>query len=341
MKHVALAGIALAALGFGPQAEPRKPAVSGSIDSAVGKRTVVADDGEFLRRVMIDLVGYPPTSVQVKEFAADTSPNKRVAKIDELLAHDDFADLWSRMFAEVFFGDYHNVTMDTSPKLSKAASARIVADFVKWLKMKLQKDKPWTEIVAEILDARGKDEGDPALAYKLAMFNEEGAVHEFSTRTARHFLGIRLLCAKCHDHPFDQWTNEHFYGLAAFNARVKVSASGASGEKDAADHVQLGYKEDGEAMIDPVLIAKGANVMKSKQSGEAKPIFLFGGMAPPGPNVDRIKVLIPLMTGKANKQLPKALVNRVWGWLMGRGIVHPVDDFTMRTMKVASLSSLL
>jgi hypothetical protein len=340
MKPLMSTLAALAALGFGPQAEPRKPAVSGSIDSAIARRTALSDDGEFLRRIMLDLLGYPPTGEQVKEFLADPNPNKRILKIEELLAHEDFADLWSRMFAEVFFGDYHAVTMDTSPKLSKAASARIVADFVKWLKMKLAKDKPWTEIVAEILDARGKDEGDPALAYKLALFNEEGAVSEFSTRTARHFLGIRLLCAKCHDHPFDQWTDEHFYGLAAFNARIKVRASGTSTEKDAAEHVELVYAEEGDVMIPPGKIETMV-VHKTKTGGVAKPIFLFGGMAPPGPGVDRMKVLVPLMTGKANKQLPKALVNRVWAWLMGRGIVHPVDDFNAQRSMKTPLAGLL
>ncbi len=330
---------ALLLVGFGPQAEPKKPASSGSIDSAISKKAVLGEDGEFLRRLMFDLVGYPPSGEQVKAFMADAGANKRVAKIDELLATDDFADLWGRMYAEVFFGDYHNVTMDTMPKLSKASSSRIVKDFINWFKMKLHKDAPWTDVVGAILDARGKDEGDPALAYKLAMFNEEGAVSEFATRVGRNFLGIRLLCAKCHDHPFDQWTVEHFYGLAAFNARVRTRGYGNSAEKDAIDHVELSYKDDGEVMIDPVKIDSDV-VGKSKQSGVAKPFFLFGGMAPPGPGVDRIKFLVPMMTGKANKQLPKMLVNRTWGWLMGRGIVHPVDDFTARTSKT-SLSGLL
>jgi hypothetical protein len=302
----------------------------GSSKTIVGGK---CDDGEFLRRVMLDLVGYPPTGEQTKAFIDDTTPNKRAAKVDELLNTDEWADFWSRLFAEKYFGNYHSVTMDTMPKLSGAASSRIVKDFIRWFKMKLQKDRPYTEMVAEMLDARGSDEGDPALAYKLAMYNEEGAVSEFANNVARHMLGIRLLCAKCHDHPFDNWTVEHFYGLAAFNARQRARGYGNSGEKDAVDHVEVKYADEGEAMINNVEIDSDI-VRKSKSGGTAKPVFLFGGMAPPGPGVDRIKILVQLMTGRGNTQLPKALVNQVWGWLFGRGIVHPVDDFNQRNRPV-------
>src|SRR5258708_10086309 len=150
-----------------PQDSAQKPGVCSTIDSAVKgisgynmkDQAAPSEDGEFLRRVMLDIVGYPPNLDQVKAFMADTAPNKRVVKIDELLATDDFADLWARMFAEVFFGNYHEVAMDTMPKLGKAASARIVGDFLKWFKLKLNKDTPWTEVVAQMLDARATDEG--------------------------------------------------------------------------------------------------------------------------------------------------------------------------------------
>jgi hypothetical protein len=314
------------------QSEPKKPAVSSSIDSAVSRKARLADDGEFLRRVMLDLVGYPPSLEEVKAFLADTNPNKRAAKIDELLNTEAWADFWSRRFAEAFFGNYHDVKMDTMPKLSQAARTRIVTDFVRWFKLQLQKDRPWTDVVAAMLDARGTDEGDPALAYKLSFYNEEGPVSEFANNVARHMLGIRLLCAKCHDHPFDNWTVEHFYGLAAFNARMRARGYGNSSEKDAVEHVEIKYADEGEAMINDVEIDSDI-VKKSKSGGAAKPVFLFGGQAPPGPGVDRVKILVQLMTNKANTQLPRALANRVWGWLFGRGIVHPVDDFAARRNK--------
>jgi hypothetical protein len=345
MKHMKVgAGILLVLFFAGagatgsPQDAPRKPSVSASIDGAVTSisgynmkyQTPVCDDGVFLRRVMLDLVAYPPSLQQVTEFIANTDPNKRVAKIEELINSDDFADYWSRLFAEVYFGDYHNVQMDTMPKLSKGGSARIVGDFIKWFKLKLQKDRPYTEIVAEMLDARGSDEGDPALAYKLSFYNGEGHAVEFANGAARTLLGIRLVCARCHDHPFDKWTVHDYYGLAAFIVRERARGRGASGEKDASDHVDVKYAEEGEMMIPNEEKGGGKKnvAVNLATGGQAAPNFLFGGSA--GKNDDRMKALATFMTNKGNTQLPRALANRVWGWMFGRGVVHPVDDFNLR-----------
>jgi len=327
-----------------PQENASRPSICSTIDSAVKgisgynvkDQAAVADDGEFLRRVMLDLVGYPPNLDQVKAFIADTNTSKRIVKIDELLATDDFADLWARMFAEVYFGNYHDVAMDTMPKLGKASSSRIVGDFLKWYKLKLHKDAPYTEIVTQMLDARGTDEGDPAMAYKLGFYNGEGNAIEFANGVARHLLGIRLVCARCHDHPFDKWRVEDYYGLADFVYRQKARGFGNGGEKDSVDHVELKYVDDGDIMMPTLSGSKDAEVKLSK-GGKAEPKFLFGGEA--GKNDDRMKALAMFMTNKANTQLPRALVNRIWGWLMGRGIVHPVDDFNLKNK--ASAPALL
>jgi uncharacterized protein DUF1549/uncharacterized protein DUF1553 len=329
-----------------PQENAQKPSVCASIDGAVKgisgykDQSPIAEDGEFLRRVMLDLVGYPPNLDRVKVFINDTNPNKRVEVIENLLQTDDFADLWARQFAEVFFGNYHDVNMDTMPKLGKAATSRIVGDFLKWFKLKLSKDTPWTEVVSQMLDARGTDEGDPALAWKLSFYNGEGQAIEFANGAARQLLGIRLVCARCHDHPFDKWRVEDYYGLADFIYRQKARGYGNGGEKDAVEHVELKYADDGDIMMPNLSGSKGAEVNLSK-GGSAAPNFLFGGSA--GKNDDRMKVLAMFMTNKSNTQLPRALVNRVWAWLMGRGIVHPVDDFNLKNkaLSPALLESLV
>jgi len=325
---------------------PTKPGVCASIDGAVKgiagykDQSPVAEDGEFLRRVMLDLVGYPPNLDRVRQFSTDTSPNKRVQVIEDLLATDDFADLWARQFAEVFFGNYHDVSMDTMPKLGKTASARIVGDFLKWFKLKLSKDTPYTEIVSQMLDARGTDEGDPAMAWKLSFYSGEGQAIEFANGAARQLLGIRLVCARCHDHPFDKWRVEDYYGLADFIYRQKARGYGNGGEKDSVDHVELKYADDGDIQMPMIKGSKDADV-KLSHGGAAAPNFLFGGAA--GKNDDRMKVLAMFMTNKSNTQLPRALVNRVWAWLMGRGIVHPVDDFNLKNkaLSPALLESLV
>src|SRR5258706_10844341 len=117
-----------------PQEGPKRPPGVAAIDGAVrgikgynsAPQSPPADDGEFLRRVMFDLVGFPPSGAQVKAFAADPDENKRDAMVESLLAGDEFADYWSRLFAEVYFGNYHDVVMSTMPAMSKPASARIV-----------------------------------------------------------------------------------------------------------------------------------------------------------------------------------------------------------------------
>lgn len=315
-----------------PQEPPKKPPGAAALDAAVrgisGYNTAaqapLADDGEFLRRVMFDLVGYPPSGPQVKAFIADTAEGKRAAKVDELLASDDFADYWSRLFAEVYFGNYHDVTMQTQPALSKPASARIVGDFLSWFRLKLQKDTPYSEIVAQMVDARGSDEGDPALAWKLSFYSGEGYAIEFANGAARQLLGIRLVCSRCHDAPFDRWTVRDYYGLADFIYGQKARTEG--GNAMAAEHVKLAYVDEGDIVIPDNHIGKGKSVVET--AGPVKPALLGLATAPDG--ADRMKFLSQVLPGKVNPQFARATANRIWSWLLGRGVIHPVDDFRER-----------
>jgi hypothetical protein len=340
--------------GAAPQDPWSKPASSARIDEGVrrvngyssSREAPLADDGEFLRRVMIDLVGYPPTAAETKAFAADSKLSKRADRIDELLAGDDYADLWSRKMSEVLFGNYHHLQLTMRLNLVDKTLARLMQDFCAWMKSNLAKDKPYTDIVYQILDARGSDQGDPALAYKISFYGytpySSGytTVEDYADAVGRHFLGIRLQCARCHDHPFDQWTVENYYALAAFHVRHQVN--GVEEQfKDAQgysfyNHVELRELPEGEL-----------NIPREKEDKNAKVNLAHGGSAPPAfpypaGNIkiqktdDRQRLLATLMTQKQNLQLPKAFVNRVWGWLFGRGVVHPVDDFNLRNKPLSA-----
>ncbi len=318
------AGVVLLFLGLGTAAGPqeaRKPSLAAAIDGVVRSATPVAEDGEFLRRVMLDLVGYPPTLEQVKAFLADTNPGKRTARIEELVESDHFADLWSRQFAEGFFGDYTDPQMDIMG-LGQDAKRAIVADFIGWFRTKLQKDRPYTEIVFEMLDAKGKTEGDPALAYKLSFYYGDGHAAEFASGVSRQLMGVRLLCARCHPHPFENFDQKDYWGLAAFNARQKVRAYGG-GERNQ-KHVELREGDDGDMMGD------GTNY---------KPQWLVGGGELKGEL--RMTTLARYMTARNNVWLTRAAVNRVWSWLFGRGAVHPVDDFSQRNREVIPILGIL
>ncbi len=296
-------------------------ALDGQFTEAERGKTV--DDTAFLQRLTSDLWGTGPAEVDLKPFLADPDPRKRAKKIDQLLADDRFADFWARRFSEAFCGDPAQVRMDVLWDLAPDAPAKIVKNFTAWLGGELKKDRPWSEIVGEMLRASGKSETQPALGYKLSFFRGKGYPEEFAQGVAQQLLGIRLYCARCHDHPFDQWTVVHYYGLAAFVARENAVTYGSTtGQKH--PQVELRTAATGEVSIPGTLIESDI-VRKSKTGGTAAPIFLFGRQAQP--EEDRADVLAHLMTARGNTQLRKALANRVWAWLLGRGIVHPFDDF--------------
>jgi hypothetical protein len=294
------------------QAIGKKPksALASAIDSAAGglmgsaKASPLAEDGEFLRRVMLDLVGYPPSLAEVKAFMADPNVNKRSEKIDQLLDLEDWGDRTARLFCDGWFGDYHNVPIMLTPAVDAGVQKRLISDFVTWLKGKLNKDAPYNrEIVDAILKARGTGTGDPAMLWKLACFagDDAGAV-EFANRASKHFLGIRLKCAQCHDHPFDKWNTGDFYKLAAFFGRTR-----ASGGADAS----INESTDGEAM--------------KYGGGSYQPQFIYGQR--PGKTDNWMDALAVFLSMQDTGQLASATANRVWSWLFGRGLVHPVDDF--------------
>lgn len=312
----ALLGTALALLVFAApaasQSQQKKPksALASGIDSNAGgvsgggKVSPLAEDGEFMRRVMLDLVGYPPNLEQVKAFMADANPDKRSELIDKLLDSEDWADRTARQFCEGWFGNYHKVAIGVTPMLDEGTKSRIIGDFVSWLKLKLQKDAPYNrEIVDQIIRARGTSTGDPAMLWKLTCFGgDEGPPVNFANRLSKHFLGIRLICAQCHDHPFAAWQTSHFYKLAAFFGRTKATGG------------------------NEVSMTEGADMDAYKASGASyQPQFIHGQK--PGKTDPWMDSLAVYMTGPDNTQLTTAVANRVWSWLFGRGLVHPVDDF--------------
>jgi hypothetical protein len=326
----------LAVLLQAPVDDP--PAASATIDTVVksipgykaGGRPV--GDEEFLKRLMADLVGVAPTARDLRAFADDPDPKKRAKKINQLLDDPEFGVFWSDRFATLFLGDLSQVRFQGLGPLGPGVEESILPPFRKWLENMLRKDKPWTEIVSAILDARGSTAGDPALAYKLSLYREPGMEQAFAESVARHFLGIRVTCARCHDHPFDKWRVEDYYGLSAFVTRQRAKVRNGVPE--------VVYADEGELEM-LVLPGRKDGQVKMSRGGTAGPNFLFGGTA--GKNDDRMKSLILFMTNRANTQLPRALANRVWGWTMGHGIVHPIDDFNLKNkaMSPALLEALV
>src|SRR5262245_9373428 len=142
-------------------------AVSGISGFPRGNAAPRCDDGEFLRRVMLDLVGFPPTAAETRAFIADPAANKRDAIVDRLLSSARFGDFWARRWMGVFFGNYHAIQVEPFARQDAEVRERILERFRRWLAGRIERDWAWTETVRDLLIADGTPEGAPALAYKL------------------------------------------------------------------------------------------------------------------------------------------------------------------------------
>jgi hypothetical protein len=294
---------------------------SRKIDSALKKKDwTLASDGEFLRRVYLDLVGTIPTLSETRAFLADTSPTKRQDVIEKLLATEAHADLWARIWATILFGNYYDIRANIGGKnVVNKVIRKAMDDFRKWLRDHIAKDSPWQTIVAELIQAQGKLSENPILIYKTAAYYEGEAYLNLADSMSKSLLGMRISCARCHDHPFDRWTQEDYYGLAAFFVRMRARPA-PSGGKMGQDNNDTDDVEFGEEMKGELSMPETSKMMRPK--------FLFGGAA--GTQEMRLPALARFMVMKENSQLPRNVVNRVWAWFMGRGFVEPVDDFNMQ-----------
>jgi hypothetical protein len=309
------------------------PANSRAIDDAVADIAGLdaphlsprCDDAEFLRRLSLDLVGYPPNGDQAGAFIADATVDKRARKIDELLAMPRFAEYWSRRFAVVYFGNYHEPEFDLQAGLKLETRRKILESFIAWFRGQIQADRPWGDILSAMITARGNSSKVPELGYKLSLLGNERQEIRFGTGVSRHLLGISLDCASCHDHPFDRWTIESFHGLAAFNTRMRVARVVEKGE----EQVQVSYADEGELNLGPKIFDEGIAPKRDRRGppSHSEPGYLDENT----PNeTDRTKTLAALMSRDRTGEVARALANRVWAWLVGRGVVEPVDGCDLK-----------
>lgn len=251
------------------------------------------DDATFFRRIHLDAIGTLPTPEAIRSFLADQSPDKRNRAIDAVLARPEFTDFWA-----IKWGDLLRVNRD-------AMQDKGMWSFHDWLRASLRDNKPLDQFAREILLAEGSTftEG-PANYYRVGRTAEDWA-----ETTAQVFLGVRLQCAKCHHHPFENWSQDDYYGMAAFFCRVGQKYS----------------SEFGVFARETIIFTKA----KGEQSHPrkrvvVKPHPLGGPVMDDGQ--DRRRKLAEWITAKDNPFFARNIVNRVWGYLMGRGLFEPLDD---------------
>lgn len=262
--------------------------------------SAVCDDVTFVRRAYLDLLGSLPSADEARRFVADTSPQKRAALIDELLERPEFTDWWALKWADLLRIE------------EKTLDRKGVENFHGWLRDAFATNKPLDVMVREIVSARGSTYEVPPANFYRALRDP----FERSEAAAQLFLGARLQCAKCHNHPFDQWTQDDYYSWASVFARVdyKILENKRRDQNDK-------HEFDGEQIV----FLNDDGVAKDPRTDKARPPMLLGAGKPA--NSDPLKSLAEWLTSPGNRRFSEMLANRIWQQVMGRGIVEPIDDF--------------
>jgi hypothetical protein len=266
----------------------------------------LCDDATFIRRASIDLTGTLPTPAQVQEFLDGQSAGKRDQLIEQLLERKEFADLWVMKFAELLQIRSNNDQFAYKPALL----------YYNWLQDRFNQDVPIDKIVQEILTASGSNFKNPAASY----FQIEKDTQKIAENAAQVFMGMRIQCAQCHNHPFDRWTMNDYYSFASFFA-------------------QLGRKS-GEDPREYILYDKSDGEVKHPVTGKGLPPKFLGGDVPEiGKDQTRREVLAKWLASPENPYFARNMANIVWAHFLGKGIIDPVDD--VRVSNPASNPELL
>ncbi len=253
----------------------------------------LAADEVFLRRIYLDLTGTLPTAEEARAFLDSKEADKRAKLADALLDRDEYALFWSLKWADVLRGN------------STTISERGVHSFHRYLVKTIAADKPMTEFARELLTGQGNTLHKPAANFfRVARTPEEAA-----EATAQLFLGVRMQCAKCHNHPFERITQTDYFGLAAFFAQVRFKGT------------QFGLDDE------IVYVGRGGDVQHPLTKKSQPPIAFGTKIEGLTPDDDRRVKFADWLTDAKNPYFAKAVANRVWYHLLGKGIVDPVDDF--------------
>jgi hypothetical protein len=252
----------------------------------------LASDDEFLRRVYLDVLGQLPTLEETKAFLADASSDKRAKLIDKLLDRPEHAKFWA-----LKWGDLLRLT-------STQVGSGGVFKYHRWLERAFDTNMPYDQFARELLSSSGSTLAQPTANFYRTATDAQDSVESIS----QLFLGARLQCAKCHNHPFERWTQDNYFGLTAFFNRVQRKKS-----------------PRGDEMV--IYQAHSGEVTQPRTGKQMKPWLPGEGEVEPSKTGDRRQPFVDWLTAKDNSLFAKVEANRLWTFVMGRGIVDPPDDF--------------
>lgn len=274
------------------------------IDREISKKLTIekispspkSTDSEFVRRVYLDILGRIPSAEETKTFLENTKPNKRALLIDELLVDNEYgkhmADSWQALLL---------------PRISD--NRRIQAEpLVKWLETEFNNNTPWNKIATELISSTGAQDKNGAVTYVIA----NASVDKITDSVSRLFLGVQLQCAQCHNHPFVDWKQQDYWGMATFF--MKVQAKAPKGKDTSSPEVHEGKVVNRKKNALP----ESAKMVNAKFPAGAEPTLSSSDPYRP--------VFTNWLTAKSNPFFSRAMANRIWAQFFGKGLVDPIDD---------------
>ncbi|NUQ63727.1 MAG: DUF1549 domain-containing protein, partial [Pirellulales bacterium] len=294
----------------------QQPETWGKIDELVAAKwhemkiqpSDLCSDAEFIRRVYLDLAGLPPSADEVGAFLADARDprTKRDELIEKLIGSDDFVEHWANKWADL---------LQVNGKFLGAEGA---AAFRKWIRDELSHRTPYNEFAHKLLTASGSNRENPAASYFKILRDPLDTMEN----TTHLFLGVRFNCNKCHDHPFERWTQDQYYQTAAWFARVELKPDPAAGDKKIGGTAIEGEKPLYETVADKA----DGEVTHARTAQVTPPKFPFSCNFDPPDNATRRQQIASWITSADNPYFARSYVNRLWGYLLGVGIIEPLDD---------------
>jgi hypothetical protein len=281
--------------GFKPAQVPQDNLVDRAVFSKLNRMRIspsaLCTDQEFIRRVYLDVIGILPTPREVQDFVSSGAGDRREQVIGRLIERPEFHDFWALKFADI---------LRSNGRLIQTKGAYV---FHRWIRAALERNMPMDQFARVLLTTDGSTFSNPAANYYRISRDPESSVEA----TAQLFLGVRIQCAKCHNHPFERWTQDDYYGFAACFS-------------------QVGRKKGNQVQEEIVYSTHSGDVRQPRTGKVMKPKALGGPVLDDSKSDRRVR-LASWLTGPDNPFFARSLVNRVWFHLVGRGIVEPVDDF--------------
>ena len=318
----AYAATTLTVMGDRSGFEWKEQLANGEIDKLVASKwqrmkilpSDLCSDEEFIRRVYFDLIGRPPKPLQLKLFLADPtdSQTKRAEVIDDLIGSPEFVQHWTNKWADMLM---------VNSKFLGGEGAKIYRE---WIRKEVEANTPYDEFARKILTASGSNKENPPASY----FKIHRSADLLMENTTHLFLATRFNCNKCHDHPFERWTQDQYYEIAAFFAQVKLERDGKNAPKQNIGGTAV---EGAKPLYEIAKDGEDGEVKHDRTGKVMPPAFPYlvkheKPLATPLKQPTRREKLAAWMTAADNQFFAKSYANRIWGYLLGTGVIEPLDD---------------